>query len=119
MSTKNFKQKAIFVSFLVLSFGLVSSSINQIVVYNRTIKSIKQKQKEMQALEEKNKALRVRREEVQSLKFLDEQSRGVLGLGDASGTARLSTGSPNLVVYTGEIPPGSSNLQKWRELFGF
>lgn len=104
--------------FLILS--VLSGSIRQLYVNYHTKSIIKQKQKELEALEEKNRALKVRLEEVQSPKFLDEQARKLLGVGDASLSAVpfvRNTGSEAKIEES--KPKESSNLQKWRELFGF
>jgi cell division protein FtsB len=122
MSIKNFKHKALFLVLLFLMLSVLTGSIRQLYVNYHTKSIIKQKQKELKALEEKNKALKVRLEEVQTPKFLDEQARKLLGLGDASLSAVpiLPMEEPDLEAAKEEAKPKElSNFQKWRELFGF
>lgn len=119
MSTKNFKTKAIFITFLVIFISLLINFTRQAFVYYRTMISIAQKEKEIQALQEKQKALEIKLQEVQSLKFLDKQSREILGIGDATGSSLLIKPEEKTTVYSGKMPSGSFFWQQWLDLFGF
>ena len=119
MSTKDFQTKAIFITFLFFFLILILSFLKQSWVYYHTISNLSQKERAIQALQQRKKALEAKLEEVQSPKFLDKQSREILGVGDATGAAWLSHSSEKAVVYSGEMPPGPSHLQQWLSLFGF
>ncbi len=120
MSTKKLGQKALFLIFLILFFSLLSSSLRQILVYFHTNARVTEKQKELKQLEEENRALKVRFEEVQSPKFLDEQARKLLGVGDAKGvmetTSTHESETPEMAPLQNKVKE-LSNPEKWLSLF--
>ena len=122
LSIKNLKNKILFFILFFLIFSIFSGAIRQFYVNYRTKSIIKQKQNELEILEEKNRALKVRLKEVESPKFLDEQARRLLGVGDASlsATPVLPIESSNFEAEKEQVKAVEpSNFQKWRTLFGF
>jgi cell division protein FtsB len=119
MSTKNSAQKLLRIIFLIIFLGFFVNFFRQATIYFRANRRLAQKQKELKALEEKNRALQVRLEEIQNPKFLEEQARKLLGVGDSRAMmAVLPIGLPKAQENTfGEKPVAPSNLQQWWRLF--
>ncbi|RJR24119.1 hypothetical protein C4578_03535 [Candidatus Microgenomates bacterium] len=118
MSTNSFAKKIYPLFLIIITVSLAIGSLRHVFVYLRISKKIVDKEKELESLEEKNKALKVRLQEVQSPKFLDEEARKLLGVGDASGAAEI-TFDPIITEIPKEAPKEPSNLQKWLSYFGF
>jgi cell division protein FtsB len=117
MSTNPFVKKVLSLVLIIVVFSLAISSLRHVIVYYRVQRKTAEKEKEIKILEEKNMALKVRLQEVQSPKFLDEEARKLLGVGDASGAAEI-TFDP-IITRAVEIPKEPSNPKKWLNFFGF
>ena len=119
MSTKSQAQKLLGIIFFVIFLGFLVNFFRQATIYFRANRRLTQKQKELRALEEKNRALQVRLEEIQSPKFLEEQARKLLGVGDNQAAA--SSLSASLSKTSEALPEEEEialpNYQKWWQLF--
>lgn len=105
--------------FLVIFLAFLVNFFRQVTVYYWTSRQLAKKQKELKALEEKNRALQVRLEEVQSPKFVEEQARKLLGMGDnrapiAVAPSGLPKTSENMVTEEMIVRP---NYRQWWQLF--
>lgn len=118
MSTNSFAKKILSLVLVIVVISLAISSLRHVVVYFRIQRKTVEKEKELRALEEKNKALKVRLQEVESPKFLDEEARKLLGVGDASGAAEIIL-DPVVTEIPKEVQGKQSNLKKWLTFFGF
>ncbi len=119
MSTKNPGQNLLRIIFLIIFLGFMMNFFRQVAIYFRANRRVAQKQKELKALEEKNRALQARLEEIQNPKFIEDQARKLLGVGDSWATTAVSpTGLPKAQENSLEEKPVSpSNFQQWWQLF--
>lgn len=119
MSTKSQAQKLLRIIFFVIFLGFLVNFFRQATIYFRTNRRLTQKEKELKALEEKNRALKVRLEEVQTPKFLEEQARKLLGVGESRTNATTLSASLSKTSETlpEEEETALPNYQKWWRLF--